>query len=170
MSSPVVSRCASIAAAISLSMVVASGPVMAQSQAQQPAPPRATAPAPGSATESTRPAPADKAVEGAVKAVEGSVKKVDPAGQTVQISAGFLGLMGKTLQVDDRTQIQVEGRQGTLADIREGTKVKASYEPRDGRNIATRIEVAPMAELGASTPAPNPTPRDMGTKPGAPKY
>ncbi len=99
------------------------------------------------------------------------MKKVDPATQTVQISAGLFGLLGRTLQVDDRTQIQVEGRQGTLADIREGTKVKAAYESRDGKNVATRIEIAPTVESGAAaTPAPKAMPLDLGTKPSAPKY
>ena len=39
------------------------------------------------------------------------------------------------------TQVQIEGRQATLTEIQEGAKVKASYEVRNGKNIATRLEV-----------------------------
>ncbi|HET7876712.1 MAG TPA: hypothetical protein VFN71_14410 [Methylomirabilota bacterium] len=78
--------------------------------------------------------------------LEGKVKKVDPATRTVQVSSGLLGLFGRTLEVTSDTQIQVEGRQATLADIHEGAKIKASYETREGRNLATRIEVMPAPE------------------------
>jgi len=75
--------------------------------------------------------------------LEGAVKKVDPGAGTVQISSGLLGIFGRTLEVNSSTQIQVEGRQGSLADLQEGAKIKASYESREGKNVATRIEVMP---------------------------
>jgi Cu/Ag efflux protein CusF len=78
--------------------------------------------------------------------LEGKVRKVDPAARTVQVSSGLLGLFGRTLEVTSDTQIQVEGRQATLADIHEGAKVKASYETREGKNLATRIEVMATPE------------------------
>jgi hypothetical protein len=53
---------------------------------------------------------------------------VDPATKSVQVSAGLLGLFGATLEVSDETKINVEGKNGSLTDIREGAKVKASYE------------------------------------------
>jgi hypothetical protein len=43
----------------------------------------------------------------------------------------------------------------SLLDIREGDKVKASYEARDGKNIAKSIEVAPRG----STAPPSGSPR-----------
>jgi hypothetical protein len=46
----------------------------------------------------------------------------------------------------------MEGRQATLADIREGTKVKASYETREGKNFARRIEVLPAREAEKAAP------------------
>jgi Cu/Ag efflux protein CusF len=52
-------------------------------------------------------------------------------------------MLSRTLEVGADTQIAVDGRQATLADLQEGTKVKAAYESRDGKNIATRIEVVP---------------------------
>jgi Cu/Ag efflux protein CusF len=86
--------------------------------------------------------------------VEGTVKKVDPGAQTVDISSGLFGMMGRRLEVNDRTTIQLDGRQATLADIREGTKVKASYEAQAGKNVATLIEVIP-SDAG-SAPASRP--------------
>jgi Cu/Ag efflux protein CusF len=77
---------------------------------------------------------------------EGTVKKVNPAARTLEVSIGLLGLWGKTLEVTDGTQIQSEGRQATLEDIREGAKVKASYETRAGKSIATRIDLLPVPQ------------------------
>ncbi|HET7876461.1 MAG TPA: hypothetical protein VFN71_13155 [Methylomirabilota bacterium] len=79
--------------------------------------------------------------------LEGTVKKVDSASRTVQVSTALMGILGRTLEVTDETQIQVEGRQASLADIREGAKVKASFEVREGKSVAKRIEVmAPAPE------------------------
>ena len=54
------------------------------------------------------------------------------------------GIVGRTVEVNSGTQINVEGRQGSLADLQEGTKIRASYETREGKDIATRIEVVPV--------------------------
>ena len=110
-------------------------PVMAQSQMPPPLPPRDMGPV------GAPPRPL---------AVEGTISKVDPAGGTVAVSSGWFGLFGRTLQVTPETQIQVEGRQGTLQDVRQGAKVKASYEPRDGKNIATRIELPPEPQAAGT--------------------
>jgi hypothetical protein len=138
MNSSVLSRSAGLAAVVTLSLAVLAGPLVAQTTAQQPAPPRGSAPGTG-------PSPAERPAIEKEKSVEGPVKNVDPAAQTLRVSSGLFGLMGRTLEVTDQTQIQVEGRQGTLADIREGAKVRASYESRDGRNVATRIDVMPAS-------------------------
>ncbi len=132
------------ASAASLALVVA--PVMAQTQTPTPRP----APgAPGAA-------PAPGVEKPSMKEVEGTVKKVDPAAKSVQVSSGLLGLFGATLEVTDDTKIQVQGKEGaSLADIQEGAKVKASYESRDGKNLAKRIEVMP-AEEKTSSPAGSP--------------
>ena len=37
----------------------------------------------------------------------------------------------------------MDGRPGTLADLQEGTKVKAAYVPRDGKDIVILIEIVP---------------------------
>jgi Cu/Ag efflux protein CusF len=141
-----------------LALVVA--PVLAQTQA--PAPPGSPArPAPG--------AGAGAIVPEKAKEVEGTVKKVDPATKSVQVSAGLLGFFGATLEVTDETKINVAGKDGSLMDIREGARVKASYESRDGKNVAKSIDVIPAAEkVGApARPAsPGATP-PSAAQPGA---
>jgi Cu/Ag efflux protein CusF len=113
------------AAAAILTLVV--GSVTAQTQAPSAAPPVPGAP----------PVPA----ETIMKKVEGTVKKVDPAAKSVQISSGLLGLLGATMEVTDETKINVQGKEGSITDIREGAKVRASYESRGGKNVVTSIEV-----------------------------
>lgn len=81
--------------------------------------------------------------------VEGTVRKVDPSSRTVRVSSGWFGLFGKTLEIAPDTRIRVDGRDSTIDQVREGAKVKASYETRDGRTIATRIETMP-SDLGMS--------------------
>ena len=135
----VTSRYAGVSAAVALSVVTMTGLAAAQVQQQNPPYPST----PPAARPATRPA------EPRAAEVEGSVKKVDPGAQTVEVSSGIFGIMGRTLEVNDRTTIQMDGRQATLADIREGAKVKAAYEARDGKNVATMIEVLPSARPSA---------------------
>ncbi len=126
----VVSRHATLAIVIALSLAVAAGPATAQTP--QPLPGGATPPA-------TEKAPT-------MGMFEGAVKKVDPAAGTVQVSSGPFGIIGRTLEVTNDTQIQVEGRHGSLSDLREGAKVKAAYETRGSKNVATEIEVMPAQD------------------------
>jgi Cu/Ag efflux protein CusF len=120
--------------AAALALLMAAGPALAQTSPPQSAP-----------SESARPS---------VSSVEGTVKKVDAASGKVQISSGLFGMFGRTLEVRPDTQIQVEGRQSSLADIREGDRVKAAYEAREGQSVAKSIDVLPEARKapGASTP------------------
>jgi hypothetical protein len=153
-----------VGAAVALSIVAMTGLAGAQVQQQNPPYP-STAP-------STRPSPptssaTDRAMEKKAAEVEGSVKKVDPGAQTVEVSSGIFGIMGRTLEVNDRTNIQMNGRQATLADIREGAKVKAAYESRDGKNVATTIEVLP-SDAGkdrAGSGGTSPSERPSGSRP-----
>lgn len=101
-----------------------------------------------------RPAPGVERPAGAMKptttgTVEGTVKKVDPSSRTVRVSSGWFGLFGKTLEIAPDTRISVDGRDSTIDQVREGAKVKASYETRDGRTIATQIETMP-GDVGMS--------------------
>ncbi len=129
-----------VASAAILTLMVA--PAMAQTS---PTPPAPAAPgAPGLEPAPRMPSPP---VE---KIVDGPVKKVDPANKTVQVGWGF-GLFRTTLEVTDDTRVAALGGKGSLTDIREGDRVKASYEYRDGKNIAKSIEVMP-AEKKAAPP------------------
>lgn len=92
------------------------------------------------------PRPAPQAVEPTaelrVRDVAGTVKNVDAASRTVQVSSGMLGLFRTTLVVTEETRIEVQGHEATLADIKEGDQVKASYATQDGQSVARSIEVS----------------------------
>jgi len=123
-------------------------PVMAQ-VAAPPGPA-----APGAPGPSDMPAP--KSPIPPQEKVIGSVQKVDPAAKTLQVG-WVLGLFSATLEVTGDTQIAVGGSKASLSDIREGDRVKAAYEARDGKNIAKSIEVTPpepTAGTGPSREAP----------------
>ena len=77
--------------------------------------------------------------------LEGKVQKVDQMAGTMRVSTGWFGLIPRTLAVNADTQVQIEGRKATLADVSEGARVKAAYEVRDGKNVATHIDVTPPA-------------------------
>ena len=79
------------------------------------------------------------------ESVDGPVKNVDPMAKTVKVG-WFLGLFSTTLLVDDNTQIAVNGTKASLQDIREGDRVKASYENRGGENVAMSIDVMPTTQ------------------------
>ncbi|HEV8674575.1 MAG TPA: hypothetical protein VGX21_11050, partial [Methylomirabilota bacterium] len=103
--------------------------VLAQTQAPPPSRPAPAGP------------PAAAPEKPTTKEVQGTVKKVDAAARSVQVSSGLLGIFGATLEVTDETKINVQGKEGAITDIREGAKVKASYESRDGKNVAKSIDV-----------------------------
>jgi hypothetical protein len=73
--------------------------------------------------------------------IEGELTRVDGRTETVDVSIGPLSLLGKTLEVRPDTLIQVDGREARFADLQEGAKVKAFYEERGAKLVATRIEV-----------------------------
>jgi hypothetical protein len=124
-----------LAIAVTL-LAVAGAPAWAQTPQTAPPPP-----APGVQT----PPPS---VPSAPRTVEGSVRSVDPVARTISVSSGWLGfLFSKTLEVGPDTQITVGGKDSSFAAIQPGAKVKASYETRGGRMIASRIEVVSNREL-----------------------
>jgi hypothetical protein len=73
--------------------------------------------------------------------IEGKLTRVDGRTETVDVSIGLLGLLGKTIEVNHDTLIQVDGREARFADLQEGAKVKAFYEERGTKLVATRLEV-----------------------------
>jgi hypothetical protein len=74
--------------------------------------------------------------------IEGKLTRVDGRSESVDVSIGPFGLLGKTLEVGPETLIQVNGREGRFADLQEGAKVKAYYEERGAKLVATRLEVS----------------------------
>ena len=112
----------------------------------------ASAQVPPPTTTTPTPAPRDTEMNrrATTGTVEGTVKKVDPATGMLRVSSGPFGLFAKSLQVGPETQVSVDGRESTLASIREGTKVKASYEQRNGQTVATRIEALPQGQTTRS--------------------
>ena len=133
---------------IAFSVALLVGLAMIGTAAAQTAPPTTQRPMPPPGA--TPPAPPPEMPK--EKEVEGTVSKVDPLAKTVGVSSGLFGLMGATVQVADGTEIRVLGQRGTLADIKEGTRVKASYEVRDGKNLAKTIEVMPEEKQSNKAP------------------
>jgi len=68
--------------------------------------------------------------------MEGTIQSIDTARKEIVLSDGT------TLVCDDSTNIMVEGKEGKLDDLKEGAKVKASYEEKDGKNMAATLEVS----------------------------
>ncbi len=67
--------------------------------------------------------------------MEGKIQSIDTASKEIVLDDGT------KLVCDDSTNIMVEGKEGKLEDLKAGAKVKASYEEKDGKNVAERIEV-----------------------------
>jgi hypothetical protein len=78
----------------------------------------------------------------ALGVIEGKLTRVDGRHETVDVSIGLLGLLGRTLQINADTRIEVDGREGRFADLLEGLRVKAFYEERGAKLVATRLEVS----------------------------
>lgn len=74
--------------------------------------------------------------------IEGKLTRVDGRRETVDVSIGLLGLLGKTLEINRDTLIQVDGREAKFADLQEGAKVKAFYQERGAKLVATRLVVS----------------------------
>ena len=123
-----------------LALCLVAGAGTALAQARPPVPP-----SPGATTAATETITAGL--------LEASVKKVDPSTGSIQVSTGPIGTLWKTLEVTPDTQIQVEGRQASLADLQEGARIKAAYEAREGKNVATEITVIPTQPGDARHPS-----------------
>jgi hypothetical protein len=74
--------------------------------------------------------------------IEGKLTRVDGRSASVDVSIGLFGLLGKTLEVDRDTRIEVNGHEAQFADLQEGAKVKAHYQERGAKLVAIRIEVS----------------------------
>ena len=68
--------------------------------------------------------------------MEGKIQSVDTMKQELSLDNG------SKLAWDNTTKITVEGKEGKLEDLKEGSKVKAGYEEKDGKNMALTIDVS----------------------------
>ena len=85
---------------------------------------------------------------------DATVRRVDLADSRVELTSDLLGFFGARLQVTDRTEIRLDGRQVRLADLPEGARVRASYDLQDGLKVARTIS----AEKPEPDPEPVPAP------------
>jgi Cu/Ag efflux protein CusF len=67
--------------------------------------------------------------------LEGMIQSIDSGSKEVALDNG------SKIALDDSTTITIEGKEGKLEDLKEGAKVKASYEEKDGKNVADKLEV-----------------------------
>jgi hypothetical protein len=134
----------SVVAVIALTLTGA----MAQTAPNQPGA------SPGLADPGLRVAPPVTSVPPIEQVIEGPVKGVDPVKQTVRVG-WLLGLMSTTLDVTEDTHIAIDGATGSLDMIREGDRVEAFYEARDGKNVARAIDV--KREESATRPSREPS-------------
>jgi hypothetical protein len=102
--------------------------------------------------------------------IDGPVKDVDPVAKTVDVG-WFLGLFSTTLEMTNDTRIAVDGANGSLDMIREGDRVKASYEAKEGKNIAKAIDVSQPDRSAMPGRAPAESPQRSAEPPlgGRPK-
>ena len=76
--------------------------------------------------------------------LEATVKAVDAGGGKVHLTSEMLGIFGATLYVTSDTKVELAGgKHGNVADLHEGTDVRAAYDLTEGRKMASRIVVVP---------------------------
>lgn len=121
--------------------------------APPPVVPAPGASVPPSATEDANPkrSVAQGGVKTAPYVAVGIVEEVEGESVLIRTEYGRSTLV----YVRDDTEIVMDGARATVADLREGQRVRAAYDPA---HFAERIEIGTMAETPAATPAPAPEP------------
>jgi hypothetical protein len=85
-------------------------------------------------------APGD-APQDQIRELRGTVKAVDRETKALRIAHLPADVPDTMLLMTDDTQVHIEGRPGSLADIQRGTRIRASYQARYGINVARLIEI-----------------------------
>ena len=67
--------------------------------------------------------------------MEGKIQTIDKDSMELVLDDGT------TLICDDSTNIMMGGKSAKLEDLKEGAKVKANYEEKDGKNVVATLEV-----------------------------
>ena len=82
-----------------------------------------------------------RAPEDHIRELRGIVQAVDRETKVLRVSHDAGNAPDTTLLMSDDTEVQVQGRPGSLADIQQGTRIRASYQSRYGLNLARSIEI-----------------------------
>jgi hypothetical protein len=86
------------------------------------------------------------AASGSTRQVEGRVEAIDRANHLTLSGTEAEGHAFDRLTVDGRTQVTVDGKKATLADVNPGDPVRASFAPRgDGLHVE-RLDVQTQRE------------------------
>lgn len=91
--------------------------------------------------------------------LSGQVQRASPSQLVVQPQGGD----EMTFQITDRTQVQIDGRQASAAEIIQGGDARVAYEMAGTQPTATLVQVVTGAAPGA---APTPPASEMGTGTG----
>jgi len=67
-----------------------------------------------------------------------------------QIESKIVNINGELIQLDDGTVVQVPPALALQTDLREGRKVRVSYEIKDGKPVATSIQFLDEPSPGVS--------------------
>ena len=97
---------------------------------------RSAAPNRPNSGQAPRGAPQDQ-----IRELRGTVQTVDRETKALLIAQHQVNELDTMLLMTDDTQVRIEGRPGSLADIQRGTRIRASYQDRYGINVARLIEV-----------------------------
>jgi hypothetical protein len=68
--------------------------------------------------------------------VEGKIQAINPVSKKILLDNGL------ALATTDDTTITIEGKPSGFRSVKEGGKVKASYEAKDGQNLAITLDVS----------------------------
>jgi hypothetical protein len=102
-----------------------------------------------------QPAPEGAAPQAEMKEVEGKISKIDPQGKMLKVG-GLAGLFGTDLHVTDQTKF-VPGPGVPSVDfssLKEGDRIRASYQKMGERNVANEIVVLTPTEQAPAGAAP----------------
>lgn len=113
-------------------LLAAVGPSHAQRAPRDTPGPRAARPV----TTSPQGTPEDTLQE-----LRGTVQSVDRQTRALRVAPQAPDGRDTMLQLIDATEVRVEGRAGSLADLQDGALIRASYQDRYGINVARVIDV-----------------------------
>jgi hypothetical protein len=76
-----------------------------------------------------------------IRELHGTVQSVDRETKALRITHQPADMPDTMLLMADDTQVRIQGRAASLADVQRGTRIRASYQDRYGINLARHIEI-----------------------------